>query len=80
MNLRRDFVLNIVETAIDYGNFGSWTKCILHYVIFRYGPHRVIYLNKLMGGQGVECVGLYMLSPRSGRIRMCGPVGGSMSL
>jgi hypothetical protein len=31
MNLRRDFeLLKTVETVID---FGSWTKCILHYVI-----------------------------------------------
>jgi len=31
MNLRRDFNLwtfNIVETAIDYEDFGSWSKCI----------------------------------------------------
>ena len=31
MNLRRDLELwtfNIVETAIDYEDFGSWTKCI----------------------------------------------------
>jgi hypothetical protein len=30
MNIRRDFefwTFNIVETAIDYGEFGSWTKC-----------------------------------------------------
>jgi hypothetical protein len=34
MNLRRDIELwtfNIVETAIEYGDFESWTKCILHY-------------------------------------------------
>ena len=31
MDLRRDFEIwnfNIVETAMDYGDFGSWTKCI----------------------------------------------------
>jgi hypothetical protein len=30
MNLRRDFepwTFNTVETAINYGDFGSWTKC-----------------------------------------------------
>ena len=37
---------NIAETAIDYGDFGSWTKCILNYAMFRYGPHRRIGLNK----------------------------------
>ena len=49
MNLRRDFelwTLNIVETAIDYGDVGSWTKCILNYVMVRYGPHRLMGLNK----------------------------------
>jgi hypothetical protein len=41
MNLRRDFELwpfNIVEIAIDYRDFGIWTKCILDYAMFRYGP------------------------------------------
>jgi hypothetical protein len=30
INIRRDLELwafNIVGTAIDYGNFGNWTKC-----------------------------------------------------
>ena len=38
MNLRKYFVLctfNIVETAIDYGDFGSWTKCIFYYAVAR---------------------------------------------
>jgi hypothetical protein len=68
MDLRRDFELwtcNIVETAIDYGGFGSWTKCILHYAVFRYGPHRLMF-EKAYGGQGVECCGLYMLSSAQG--------------
>ena len=54
MNLRRDFELwtfNIVVTAIDYEDFESWTKCILHYAMFRYGPHRLICLNKPMGAR-----------------------------
>ena len=41
MNLRRDLELwtfNMVETAIDYEDFESWTKCILHYSVFKYGP------------------------------------------
>jgi hypothetical protein len=52
MNLRRDFELwtfNIIDTTIDYGDFGSWAKCVLHYAMFRYGPHRLICLNKAMG-------------------------------
>ena len=52
MNLRRDLELwtfNIVETAIDYEDFESWTKCILHYAMFKYGPHRLMCLNKSMG-------------------------------
>ena len=41
MNLRRVlelWTLNIVETAIDYEDFESWTKCILHYAMFKYDP------------------------------------------
>jgi hypothetical protein len=52
MSVRRDFELwtfNIVETAIDYRDFGSWTKCILYYAMFRYAPHRFISLNSPMG-------------------------------
>ena len=54
MNLRRDFelwTLDIVETAIDYGGFGSRTKCILHYSMCRYGPHRLICLSKSLGAR-----------------------------
>jgi len=52
MNLRRDLELwtfNTVATAIDYEDFESWTKCILHYAMFKYGPHRLMFLNKSMG-------------------------------
>ena len=51
MNLRRDLELwtfNIVATAIDYEDFESWIKCILHYAMFKYGPHRLMSLNKSM--------------------------------
>jgi hypothetical protein len=54
LNLRREFQLwtfNIVETAMDYGDFGSWTKCILHYAMFKYGLHRFICLTKPMGSR-----------------------------
>ena len=54
MNLRRDLELwtvNIVATAIDYEDFESWTKCILHYAMFKYGPHRLMFLNKSMGAR-----------------------------
>jgi hypothetical protein len=27
------WTFNIVETAIDYEDFESWTKCILHYAV-----------------------------------------------
>jgi hypothetical protein len=43
IEIRRDFefwTFNIVETAIDYGDFGSWTKCTFYYAMARYGPHR----------------------------------------
>ena len=34
-----------------------------------------VYFGQTYGGQGVECHGLYMLSPGNGTIRRCGPVG-----
>jgi hypothetical protein len=76
MNLRRDLELwtfNIVETAIDYEDF----VCILHYAMFKYGPHRLMCLNKSGGGvgKGVECHGLYILRPGSGTIWRCDLVG-----
>ena len=51
MNLKRDLELwtfSIIETAIDCRDFGRWTKCILHYAMFRCGTNRLIYLNKPM--------------------------------
>ena len=54
MNLRRDFefwTFNIVEIAIDYGDFGSWAKCIFSYAMAKYGPHRLMCLNKTMGAR-----------------------------
>ena len=83
MNLRRDFELwtfNIIETAIDYGDFGSWTKCILHSAMFRYGPPIDLMFEQACGGQGMECDGLYMLSPKSGTVGKCSLVGVGVSL
>jgi hypothetical protein len=37
MNLRRDFefwTFNVVETAIDYGDLGSWNKFTFFYYIY----------------------------------------------
>jgi hypothetical protein len=56
MNLRRDLELwtfNIVEAAIEYEDFESWTICILHYAMFKYAPpsHRLMCLNKSMGAR-----------------------------
>jgi hypothetical protein len=54
MTLRRDLELwafNVVETAIDYGDFGSWNKCVFHYAMFRYGPHRLMCLNRPIGAR-----------------------------
>jgi hypothetical protein len=51
MNLSRDFDLwtfNIIVTAINYEDVGSWTKCIFYYAMARSGPHRLMYLNKPM--------------------------------
>jgi len=76
MNLRRDLELwafNAAETTSNYGDFRSWTKCIFHYAMLRYGLHRLI--GQACRSQGVECDGLYMLSPESGTIRRCDPDG-----
>jgi hypothetical protein len=43
----------------------------------KYGPHM---FEPAYGGQGVECDGLYMLSPGSGTIWRCGLVGAGVSL
>ena len=42
------WTFNIVPTDIDYEDFESWTKCMLHYAMFKYGPHRLMFLNKSM--------------------------------
>ena len=52
MDLRRDFELwtfNIIETAIDYGDFGSWTKCNVYFAMARNVPYGLLFLNKSMG-------------------------------
>jgi hypothetical protein len=42
----------IVETAIEYGDFGSWTKCnFFYYAMARSGLHRLLCLNKPMGAK-----------------------------
>jgi hypothetical protein len=77
MNLRRDFALwtfNIVETAIDYGDFGSGNKCTFYYAMARYASHRLF--EQAYSAQRVECGGLNMLGPGSGNIWRCGLVRG----
>ena len=54
MNLRRDFELltfNIVEAAIDYGTKEVGINVHFNYSVARYGPHRLICLNKPMGAR-----------------------------
>ena len=70
----------MVETAIDYEDFESQTKCILHYAMFKYGPPQTHVFEQVYGGQGVECGGLYILGPGSGTIWRCGLVGVDVSL
>jgi hypothetical protein len=51
MKFRRNFnfgLLTFVETHIDYGNFGIWSKCTFTYAVYRYKPHRLICLDKPM--------------------------------
>jgi hypothetical protein len=73
MNLRRD--LELWETAIDYEDIESWTKCILHYAMFKYAPPQPHVFDQVYGGKGVECDGLYILGPGSGTIWRCGLFG-----
>jgi hypothetical protein len=78
INLRRDLELQTfttVETVIDYESFGCWNKCILHYTMYRYGPHRLTCLNKPLGPREGNVMVLYMLGPGSGTTRMCNLVG-----
>jgi hypothetical protein len=80
MNLRKDFELwtfNLVETAKDYRDFGSWTKCILLYAMFRYVPHRLICLNKPMLAREWNVMVVY---PGSFTNRRRGLVGVGVSL
>ena len=64
MNLRGElefWTFNIIAAAVDYEDFERWTKCILHYAMFKYGPHRLMFLNKSMGtreGNGMVCISL----------------------
>ena len=38
---------NVADTAIEYGGFGSWTKCtFFYYVMAWYGPYRLTCLNR----------------------------------
>jgi hypothetical protein len=54
MNLRRDFKLwtfNIVESAIGYGALKVGLNFFFNYAMCRYGPHRLMCLNKSMGSR-----------------------------
>jgi len=42
---------NIVDSAIDYGDFESWTKCTFYYPMFRFGLHRLMCLKKPIEGR-----------------------------
>jgi hypothetical protein len=67
MNIRREFepqTFNIVQTDIDYEDFWSWTKCIFHYAMFIYCPHRLLCLNKPMSWPGNGMWWLVYAQPR----------------
>ena len=54
MNLSRDFDLwtfNIIVTAINYEDVGSWTKCIFYYAMARCGPYKLMCVNRPMGAR-----------------------------
>ena len=38
-----DEAQNIVETAIVYRDFGSWTKYTFHHPMLSYGPQRLMF-------------------------------------
>ena len=46
MNFRLKFLLRLL-----YEGFGNWTKYIFYYAMGTYGPHRLMFLNKLMGAR-----------------------------
>ena len=55
VSLRRDSErLNIVETVVDYGDFGSWTECIFCILIWL----------QAYRGQRVECEGFHKNGPQ----------------
>ena len=56
------WTFNDVEITIDFVDFWSWTKYILHYAMARYGPTES-YVWTSQWGQWVECGHLNMLGP-----------------
>jgi hypothetical protein len=71
---------DIVETGIDYGDFWSWTKCILYYTMAMYGPHKLMCLNKPMGCREWDMVVWICLAHGVWPIRRCGLVGVGVAL
>jgi hypothetical protein len=43
----------------------------LHYAMFKYGTHRLLFFKQVYEGQGVEYNDLYILGPESGTIWRC---------
>ena len=52
-----------METAINDVTFEVGLNVFLHYVMPRYGPHKLMCLNTTMEGNRVESSGLNMLGP-----------------
>ena len=79
---------------IEYGVFSSNSKCSFHYAMARYGPNRVMCLNKHRGGREWNvvvyiyiyvcvfvCVCVCVCLPiGSSTIRRCGLIGGDVAL
>jgi hypothetical protein len=89
MDLRRDFehwTFNTVEIAISYGDFGSlevrlnvlYYYYYYYYAMGRYGPYRLMCLNKPMGAR--EWNVMVCICPGSDTIWRCGLVGVDVSL
>ena len=74
------WTFNIVQIAIDYGEFRSWAECMFYYAMAMYGLQRLMFLNKSMKAREWNVKLGICLAPGSGTIRRYGLVGIGKSL
>jgi hypothetical protein len=66
--------------AIDYGDFGSWTKCIFALCYGKVRPHKLICLNKPMEARKWDVMVFICSAQGMALIRRYSPVGVGVSL